>query len=187
MADSKSMVVAVSSPPGSGSTSVAKEIAKRLGLRLLVLGYAQKAFVDEKKESVAALESWKTNVGKSESTHTSRDKMQIDEAKKGGVVICGKLSVYFLKGLSDFRIWLDVPLEERARRSAERDGIPLEDAKKAIKEREDIERKEWKKMYGFDYFEQKDMADFVIDSSGMTLEETVEKIMDFIRSGRASR
>ena len=34
--------------------------------------------------------------------------------------------------------------------------------------------------FGFDYFYQKDIADLVIDSSNLTLEQTVEKILDFI-------
>ena len=180
----KKSVIVVSGPPGSGSTSVAKELAKRLHLRLMVLGKLHKGLVKEKRESIAALQSWSTKKGISKKTHVDRDRMQVREAKKGNVVICGKLSVHFLKDLSEYKIWLDVPLEERARRSAKRDRITVKDAMKQIRKRQNIERKEWKRIYGFDYFYQKRIADFVIGSSGMTLEKTVRSITDFIKSRR---
>jgi cytidylate kinase len=178
----KKLVVVVSGPPGSGSTSVSKRLAKRLGLKLLVLGYLQKGFVKNKKESRAALESWDTKEGSSLKTHMDRDKMQVEVAKKGNIVICGKLSIHFLKNISDYKVWLDVPLKVRAKRTAKRDGISLKEAMKDIQERQSIERKEWKRMYGFDYFYQKRIADLVIDSSNLTLDQTIRKILDFIKS-----
>ena len=57
-----------------------------------------------------------------------------------------------------------------------------EEAKKEIEERENIERAEWKRIYGFDYFYQKEIADLVLDSSGLTLEQTVDKILEFVKS-----
>ena len=149
-------------------------------MRLLVLGYMQKSLVKEKRESIAALESWGTKEGISRKTHVDRDKMQVDEAKKGNIVICGKLSIHFLKDISDCKIWLDVPLEVRAKRTAKRDNMSFEEALDKISERQAIETREWKRIYGFDYFYQKKIADLVIDSSNLTLEQTVEKILDFI-------
>lgn len=178
----KTTVIVVSGPPGSGSTSVAKEVAKKLGYRLLVPGYQQKALVDTKEENKAALESWSTEVGANKDTHVDRDNMQVEEAKKGNIVLCGKLSIHFLKDLSDCKVWLDVPLEVRAKRTAKRDGVSVDDAMRQVEERENIERERWKEMYGFDYFYQKDVADLVIDSSELTLEQTVKQILDFINS-----
>ncbi len=177
---SKKTVIVVSGPPGSGSTSVAKKLAKSLKFRLVVLGKLQKILGRSKTESKAALESWITKKGSSRKTHEDRDRMQVEEAKKGRVVMCGKLSIHFLKDISDCKIWLDVPLKVRAERSARRDNISVEEAKKLIYERQEIERREWKKIYGFDYFYQKDIADFVIDSSDLTLKQTVDEILGFI-------
>lgn len=182
ISESKKTVVVVSGPPGAGSTSVAKEIAKRLGFRFFIPGKLQKKLGESKLESKAAIEAWKTKEGSSEKFHKNLDEMQTDIAKEGKVVLCGKLSIHFVKDLSDCKVWLDVPLDARAKRAAERDNMPLEDAKRQLKEREDIERKEWKRIYGWDYFYQKDIADLVLDSSDMTLEETVEKILEFIES-----
>ena len=175
-------VIVVSGPPGSGSTSVAKELAKRLHFSYFVPGRLHKKLGKSKKESEAALEGWHTKKGISRKTHEERDRLQLKKAKKGNIVICGKLSIHFLKDVSDCKIWLDVPLNARAKRTAERDRISVKEAMEQIRKRQAIERKEWKKIYGFDYFYQEKIADFVIDSSGLTLKQTVERILKFIRS-----
>ncbi|MGC8812706.1 MAG: cytidylate kinase family protein, partial [Candidatus Aenigmatarchaeota archaeon] len=120
--------------------------------------------------------------GRSKNLHEALDKNQIEEAKKGNIVIGGKLSIYFLKDIADFKIWVDAPLEVRAKRTAERDKIPFEEALKQISEREEMERKKWKEIYGFDYFDLKNEADFVLNNSNLTLEEAVNKILKFIKS-----
>ena len=184
---SKKRVIVISGAPGSGSTSVAKEVAKRLRFRYFVPGKLHKKLVKSKEESRAALEAWQTKKGRSKKTHEERDKLQIKKAKKGNIVICGKLSIHFLKEFSDYKIWLDVPLGERAKRTAKRDGIAVKEAMKEISERQRIERREWKRIYGFDYFYQKKIADFVFDSSGLTLGQTVNKIMKFVKSKKIKK
>ncbi|MEM5882791.1 MAG: cytidylate kinase family protein [Candidatus Aenigmatarchaeota archaeon] len=177
----KKLVIVISGPPGVGTSSVAREIAKKLKLRYLSPGKTYKSFLKE-KEAKAALEFWKTEFGRSKKLHKALDESQVKEAKKGNIVICGKLSIYFLKDLADLKVWLEAPLEIRAKRTAERDNIPFEEALRQISERENIERKKWKEIYGFDYFNQKKDADLVLNTSNLTLEETVNKILEFMKS-----
>lgn len=180
-------VIVVSGPPGSGSTSVARELAKRLRFRYFVPGKLQKKLGKSEWESKAALQAWSTKKGGSRKFHENLDKLQIKEAKKGDIVMCGKLSIHFLKDISDCKVWLDVPLKMRAQRTAKRDGISVKEAMKEISERQRIERREWKRIYGFDYFYQKKIADFVFDSSGLTLGQTVNKIMKFVKSKKIKK
>jgi|WetSurMetagenome_2_1015567.scaffolds.fasta_scaffold462404_2 CMP/dCMP kinase len=178
----RSIVVAISGPPGVGTSSVSKIVAKKLGIPLLMLGRLQKSLVRTKNESKAALLSWHTAEGKSSRTHVDRDRMQVERAKKGNVVINGKLAVHFLKDLTPYKVWIHAPLNVRAKRASLRDNIPYREAYDDISHREKIERKEWKRMYGFDYFGQRKMADLSIDSSDLTLRQTADRVVKFVRS-----
>ncbi|MEM5798299.1 MAG: cytidylate kinase family protein [Candidatus Aenigmatarchaeota archaeon] len=171
-------VIAISGPPGAGSTTLANEVAKQLGLKTFSPGFIQKGLVAGKNQSEASIKAWQTRRCKSKTFHKHLDKEQIELAKRGGIVICGKLSVHFLKDIADLTVWLDVPLSVRARRTAKRDGISYAKAYESIKRRQEIERAEWQRMYGFDYFKQKYEADLVLDTSGMTARQAAKKIID---------
>ena len=181
------MVVAISGPPAVGTTSVAKAVAKRLHLPLLVVGRLQKRLVRTRNESRAALLSWRTKYGSDRRTHMERDLMQVERAERGDVVICSKLALHFLKDITPYKVWLTAPLHVRAARAAERDGTDVRETFKEISERQAIERREWKRIYGFDYFQQRRIADLVIDSSKLTLKQTVDNIVKFVRAGEKSR
>ena len=169
-------VIAISGPPGAGSTTLARALAERLGLKFFSPGFIQKGLVSGKNESEAAIRAWETRKGSSKHFHQGLDQEQRELARKGGIVICGKLSVHFLKDLADLTVWLKVPLRVRAKRTAKRDGISLKKAEESIRKRQEIERKRWKEIYGFDYFDQEKEADLVLKGV-LTVREEVERVL----------
>jgi len=174
------VVIAISGLPGAGTSTIAKLLAKKLKLKYFSPGEYFKSHSKARTQMEQAKEVFESGKGKQKDFHEKIDKMQIELAKKGNIVICGKLSILMLKDLADYKIWIDCSFNERARRAAERDQIDLKQMKKMLKEREEIEKKEWIKDYGFDREKQREMADVVIDSSKLNEEETLEKILKLI-------
>jgi len=175
------VVIAISGLPGAGSSTISKLLAERLGLKYFSPGEYFKSHSSEDSESKRALDVFQSGKGKEKAFHESIDEMQRRLALEGDIVVCGKLSIWVLKDIADYKIWLDCSLEERARRTAERDGLSIEEAKRILKERERLEVEEWKKDYGIDYREQKKMADIVIDTTNLDKEEVFKRIIEFIK------
>jgi cytidylate kinase len=158
-------VIVVSGPPGVGGTTVAKGLAERLKLDFFCLGNYFKKQGEGDNEDEKAMRFWVTSKGSSKEFHVGMDDTQRKLAKEGDIVIQSKLGIRMLKGSYDFSVWLDAPLSVRAQRASKRDGIPVFEAEDKILERQTLERKTWKTMYGFDYFTQEKEADIVIDTS----------------------
>jgi cytidylate kinase len=173
-------VIVVSGPPGAGSSTAAKMIADELGIDYFSPGKHFKEKIDG-VETEAANKGWKDKELSSESTHNSIDDLQKQVAKQGDVVIDGKLSIHMVGELADLTVWLTAPLEVRAERAAERDDLSREEVTELIKERQQDEIENWKEMYGFNYLEQEDEADLVIQTEEKSPEEIVDLILSKVR------
>ena len=178
------MIIAISGMPGCGSTTTAKLLAKRLKLKFFSAGsYTKKIMKDEMrlyhKETKRSVEFWKTSRGRSKKHHITVEQYQQRLAKKGNVVIEGKMSVHFIKK-ADCRIWLRAPLRVRAERYMKRDRISINEASKSLRKKQNSERTNWKRIYGFDYFEQEKEAELVIDTSDKKPGEIVNIIINSI-------
>jgi len=170
-------VIVISGVPGAGSSTIAKLLAKKLGLKHFSLGDASKEF-GQGKETEKAISYLQSESGRSRSFHEKMDEHQREIAKSGNVVIDAKLGIRMLKGMTDFSVWLECPVQTRAERVAKRDSVPVDVALKTIKTKEEIEKKTWKDIYGFDYFDQEGEAKLVIETGNKTPEEIVNIIIE---------
>lgn len=175
------MIIAISGKTVSGTATISKAVAKRLKLRYFDAGTFYKRHSKRRKEVEQALELLKSKKGVSKKFHEHIDDLHRKEAKRGNIVNCGKLAIFMLKDIADVKIWIECAFNERTRRMAKRDGISLKEARRKLKEKENREREMWKKIYGLDYFKQKDLADIVVNSTKLTEKETVNKILNSIK------
>lgn len=170
-------VIAIGGRPGAGSSTVSELLSKTLKMRLFSIGKRLKKQEDKENEAKASESYWQSK-GKDASHNKKVDEMIIKEAKKGNVVIDGKLAIHFLKDRAHFKVWLDCPPEVRARRYEKRDGIDTQQAMSIIKNTERSWKKYWGEIYGIDPFDQEFEADLVIDTSKKHPEEIVKEIID---------
>ncbi|MFH1290763.1 MAG: (d)CMP kinase [Nanoarchaeota archaeon] len=196
-------VIAISGPPGAGSTTTARLLSEELGLKFFSPGRLFKDIATGRfnKQSYAslfreictkrginmpdftgvddshgAINLWKTEFGKSPQLHEAIDELQIKLGERGGIVLDGKLSIHLIKNAKP-KIWLKAFLDERAERAANRDDVSKDKAFEIVKKRQETERAEWKKIYGKDYWEQEKDADIVIDTTNLLPEQVVEQII----------
>jgi len=181
------VVIALSGLPGTGSSTAGKLLAKKLKLKYFSVGAWNKSHAKKfsgkevKGETDKSVVVWRTKKGASSKFHFASDDISRKKAKQGNIVIDGKLAIWALKDISDFSVWIKAPLSIRAKRIAGRDGITVEKAKKLVKEKEKLERKNWRRIYGFDYFVQEKEADLVINTAKKKPEEIVDLIISRLR------
>ncbi len=174
-------VIVISGLTCVGSTTIGKKLSQKLGLKFFSLGNYLKS-LSKGKETERATSIWKTEEGRSKNFHEKLDEMQQKLAKDGNIVINSKLGIKMLD--ADFKVWLKADKDVRAKRCAGRDNISFDEALRLLEQKEDFEINEWKKIYGFDFRDQEQKADLVIDTSDKNPDETVEIIIHELKRRR---
>jgi len=175
------MRITITGPPGSGKSTVAKLLAKKLKLKHYSAGDIRREIAKKKGISLEELNKL------DEKTHKT-DKIADDFQKKLGktednFVIDGRLPHYFIP--NSFKIFLYVDPKVGAQRVMERrKGVEVyksvEEAQKKLAEREASDRKRYRDLYGIDY-DKKSNFDLCIDTSKTTVEEIAEEIIKFTK------
>jgi cytidylate kinase len=194
------LVITIGRQFGSGGKDVADALGRKLGFPVydneLILkaaqdsGFSAEFFVqsDEKKRflSLSAIftSGWS---GDAENYMSDKGLFQIQcetirrIAEQGAAIIVGRCSDYVLRDRGNtLDVFLTSPLEVRAGRVAERQGIPVEEAQSLV-ERRDRSREEYYNYYTFGNWGMASNYDICMDSSMLGIEGTADAIIEFAR------
>ncbi len=179
------MIITVSSTPGGGASTAAKTIAKKLGLKYYSAGDFMRRIADKKGLS---LQTANKLAEKTEEIDREIDEETKKLAKKDNFVIDSVLAFHFIP--KSIKIFLKIDDNEAAerilndvmkgKRKEESEIKTKKDALKSIRNRIESEDKRYKKYYGVDFLDEKNY-DFVLDTTGNTVKETGDEVMDFIK------
>ncbi|MFH0986518.1 MAG: cytidylate kinase family protein [Candidatus Micrarchaeota archaeon] len=175
------MIITISGQPGSGNTTVSRLLAEKIGYSLVTAGEINKKIAAESGLSIE--DYWKKlekNPKEMRDFHDELDRRQEEIAKhEKNCIFNSKLGAFRFPN-AGLKVLLVADDKVRAERTVKRDGGTVKQALKKIAERERMERKDWKKMYGFDYVGDKEKYDMIIDVSELSPEQIVGAIMSRI-------
>jgi len=177
------MRITLSGTPGSGKTSVAKSLSRRLKLKHYSIGDLMRKIAKEKNMTLIQLTRL---ANKSDEIDKELDKAQIDLKKEDNFVIDSRIGFYFIP--NSVKIFLDADFDIRIKRifggkRVEETYSDLSQAKKEIKERFDSEQERYRKLYDLDYLDKKNY-DYILDTSKLKVEEATDKIIKFIKKDK---
>ncbi len=176
------MKITISGTPGSGKSTVAEEVAKRLNLRHLSSGEFMRNLAKEKKVTpleLARLAEQDEEIDKKVDRWTEA----VGEAEDN-FVIDSRLAFNFIH--ESIKIFLSVSDDEAARRiykdlrPEEKENATQGATFEAMKSRKESEKKRFKEFYGLDY-EDHANYDIVIDTTKLTIEQVITRIIEYVR------
>jgi cytidylate kinase len=169
------MLITVSGPPGSGTTTAARGVASDLGLDLLHGGEVFRAMATERGMTLR-------DFGRYAADHpevdVELDRRLADGARADGLVIESRLAGWVLlnEDIDGLKVWLACDDKVRAERVAAREGVTIERALADNAERETVEHDRYLALYGID---QGDLSiyDLVLDTGVLGPVEVVDRIV----------
>lgn len=176
------MRITISGKAGSGKSTVAKLLSERLSLKHYSIGDLMRSMATEKGMTLFELNKL---AEKDKSIDFELDNKLKELGKtKDNFVVDGRLTAFFIPN-AEIRIFLDADDRVRAQRilkdkRQQEKSKNLAEAMSKIKKREESEKKRYKKYYGVDYLDKK-LYNHVIDTTNMTPEQVVGKIIKFIK------
>lgn len=173
---SRARKVTISGPPGSGKSTVAALLAKRLRVDLISAGEMFRAMAHKAGVSLAELSHLAEQDWQIDKELDSRMLELLRQKEKG--VFDGRLVGYlaYTNGIQALKTYLDAQRDVRIRRIMNREKKDYETVEGEITQRERSEQKRYRSIYQVDLSDRSSF-DLIIDSSNLTPEEIVQQIV----------
>ena len=179
--------IVISGPPAVGKTTVAKGLAEEFQLQYLSGGDVLKEMASEHGFDSKGDDWWDTEEGMeflNQREQNSEFDKKLDEKlsilfNQGGMVITSYTLPWLVK--DGIRIWLEGSHESSTNRMQSRDHMSSEDAYKITKERFDKNKALYKKLYDFDFGEDKSVFDLIINTDNLTAQQVIDVTKETVR------
>jgi len=171
--------ITISGLPGAGTTTIAKLLEKKLGLKYVYSGDIFRKMAERYNMS---LEEFGNYCERHKEVDEQLDRYQLEILQKGNVIVEGRIAGWLAhrNHIPSTKVLLEADLETRAGRIVKREKGDIEKRKKEILKRENSEATRYKKYYNID-LDDTCIYDLVVDSSDKTPDEIVEIVIEEIK------
>lgn len=181
------MRITISGKAGSGKSTVAKSLSERLRLRHYSIGDLMRAMAIEKGMNLLELNRL-AEKDKSIDFELDNKLNQLGKTKNN-FVVDGRLTAFFIPN-AEVRVFLKTDDKVRAERilkdkKHQERGKSLKETIANIKKREESEKKRYKNYYGVDYTNKK-LYNFIIDTTKLSPNQVIGKVLKFVKSKQKS-
>jgi predicted cytidylate kinase len=172
------VTITISGTPGSGKSTVAKILEKKLGIKYIYSGMIFRQLAEKHNME---LEKFGKYCEQNCEIDKELDARQLEILKEGNVILEGRLAgwIAYQNNISALKVSIDTDLETRARRIVNREKGSVEFRKNEIIKRERSEALRYQNYYGID-LKDKSIYDLIIDSKDKSPEEIVDIIIQKI-------
>jgi len=169
------VLITISGLPGSGKTTVARLLSRRLGLRHI---YAGDLYRREAEERALSLEAFNRLAETDHSIDRALDAKMAEYARRGGVVLEGRLAAFIAlqEKVDALKVWLTASEKVRAQRVSQRENSDSINVLRQNEERQHSDAKRYREIYGFD-LNDTSIYDLVLDSDHEHPDALAEKIL----------
>jgi cytidylate kinase len=180
------MIITISGTPGSGKSTVAKAIARELNLKHYSAGDFMREMAESRSISLMEL----TELAKTDkSIDDEIDARTKHLALKDNLVIDSRIAFHFIpKAIKIFlkadlkiaaqRTWKDISAQKRHTEQQLKSEKEVYDA---ILKRMEAEKRRFNEYYKVDFLDLRNY-DFVLDTTNLTIEDSIQKVLDFVKS-----
>ncbi len=169
------ITITLSGQSGSGKSTIADAIAKAFHLKHVNVGDIFRSIAKAKK---IRLETLSETAGRK--LDFEADKKTLELAKKGKVLLNGRLTAWVAGDNADVRIFIDCDINVRAKRVAIRDNKTVLQAKRDLIKRDISDAMRYKEVYGLNVADKK-IYDLIIDNTKMSFSEAKKKPVQMVK------
>jgi len=179
--------IVISGPPAVGKTTVAKGLAEEFQLQYLSGGDVLKEMAKEQGFDSDSDDWWDTEEGMkflSQREQNSEFDKKLDKKlillfNEGGMVITSYTLPWLIK--DGIRIWLEGSHESSSKRMQSRDNMSPNDAYEITKKRFDKNKALYKKLYDYDFGDDKSVFDLIINTDNLTAQQVIDVVKETVR------